>query len=225
MRSKKSARVKKTRRARARTSAARKSGARTSAVRTSAVRKSAVRASGWRTMGTWTISLVVCFVAAVALIAAPRPVPPAHIATATPDEQTSEFAWQAPEVAQHTREVVQQTRAVAPQTRTTETSTTPATDPGPKALAQESAAVTITGCLERHGETFRLKNTTGTNMPKSRSWKSGFLRKGTPSIAVVDAANDVSLPQHIGQRVSVSGTLEDREMQVRSLRRVAASCA
>ena len=85
-------------------------------------------------------------------------------------------------------------------------------------------AATITGCLELDGETFRLKDTTGADIPKSRSWKSGFLKKGSASIDVVDAANSLHLANHIGQRVSVSGTLVDREMQVRSLRRVAASC-
>ncbi len=89
---------------------------------------------------------------------------------------------------------------------------------------QESSAVTITGCLERDDETFRLKDTAGTDVPKSRSWKSGFLKKGSASIEVVDAANRLDLPNHVGRRVSVSGTRVDREMQARSLRRVAASC-
>ena len=60
---------------------------------------------------------------------------------------------------------------------------------------------------------------------KSRSWKSGFLKKSAASIEVVDAANRLQLPTHIGQRVSVTGMLVDREMQGRSLKRIAASCA
>jgi hypothetical protein len=85
--------------------------------------------------------------------------------------------------------------------------------------------VTITGCLERDSDSFRLKDTTGQNAPKARSWKSGFLKKGSASVDVVDAANKVKLPTHVGQRVSVTGMLVDREMQVRSLQRVATSCA
>jgi len=91
---------------------------------------------------------------------------------------------------------------------------------GPKAIP-----VTITGCLEHAHETFRLKDTSGVEAAKSRSWKSGFLKKSAASIEVVDAANRLQLPTHIGQRVSVTGMLVDREMQGRSLKRIAASCA
>jgi hypothetical protein len=93
-----------------------------------------------------------------------------------------------------------------------------------KGPAPKSAPVTITGCLERADETFRLKDATGVDAPRSRSWKSGFLKKGSASIEIVDAANGLKLPDHVGQRVSVTGTLMDRAMQVRSLQRIAASC-
>jgi len=94
----------------------------------------------------------------------------------------------------------------------------------PQASAADQAPVTVTGCLEMDNETFRLKNTSGTNAPKARSWKSGFLKKNPASIQIVDEANRVQLPAHVGQRVVVTGKLVDREMQVRSLRRVATSC-
>jgi hypothetical protein len=87
-----------------------------------------------------------------------------------------------------------------------------------------SAGVTITGCLERTDETFRLKDTTGAGAPKARSWKSGFLKKGSASIDVVDASKRLNLRNHVGQRVSLTGTLVDREMHVRSVQRVSASC-
>ena len=89
----------------------------------------------------------------------------------------------------------------------------------------KSAPVTITGCLERSDETFRLKDTTGENAPKSRSWKSGFLKKASASIEVVDTPRRLNLPKHVGQRVSVTGTLVDREMHIRSLQRIAPSCS
>ena len=94
-----------------------------------------------------------------------------------------------------------------------------------KERPQTSAPVTITGCLERDAETFRLKDTSGDNAPKARSWKSGFLKKGSASIAIIDAADRVELPTYVGQRVSVTGTLVDREMRVRSLQRIAAMCS
>ena len=94
-----------------------------------------------------------------------------------------------------------------------------------KAPAVESTGVTITGCLERDNDTFRLRDTTGADAPKARSWKSGFLKKGAASIEIVDAANRLKLSNHIGQRVSVTGMLLDREMQARSLQLVGASCS
>ena len=84
--------------------------------------------------------------------------------------------------------------------------------------------MTITGCLQRDDQTFRLKDTEGAEAPKSRSWKTGFLKKGSASIEIVDAANRLKLTDHVGQRVSVTGTLVDREMRARSLQRIAPSC-
>jgi hypothetical protein len=94
----------------------------------------------------------------------------------------------------------------------------------PRTPAPKVAAVTITGCLERNDETFRLKDTSGDSAPKARSWKSGFLKKGSTTVEVVDAAKSARLPSHVGQRVSVTGVLNGREMQVRSLQRISASC-
>ena len=83
--------------------------------------------------------------------------------------------------------------------------------------------VTLTGCLERSDKEFRLNETTGANAPKARSWKSGFLTKRSASVALVPAGA-IPLASHVGRRVTVTGTLVDREMRVRALRRVAASC-
>jgi hypothetical protein len=99
---------------------------------------------------------------------------------------------------------------------------------GPSALgtpgtSQEEGLVTITGCLEADDEAFRLKDTTGADAPKSRSWRTGFLTRRSASIAVLAATDGTSLPAHVGQRVALTGKLVDREMRVRSLRRLA-SC-
>src|SRR3954468_6358442 len=95
-------------------------------------------------------------------------------------------------------------------------------------VAEKAAAktpfVTIAGCLERSNDTFRLRETTGLDAPKSRSWKSGFLKKGSASIDVVDPGHTVALPDFVGRRVSVTGTLDGREMKVRSMRRVSPTC-
>jgi len=93
-----------------------------------------------------------------------------------------------------------------------------------KPSTPKRAPVTITGCLERSDETFRLKNTSGADAPVARSWKSGFLKKSTASVEVVDSANRFRLSDHVGQRISVTGMLVDREMQVRSMQRLGISC-
>ena len=100
----------------------------------------------------------------------------------------------------------------------------PATESEPSGPMQKTSPVTITGCLEDGRDGFRLKDTSGTDAPKARSWKTGFLKKSSPSIEVIDAANRLQLPTHVGQRVSVTGVLVDREMKARSLKRIATSC-
>jgi len=93
-----------------------------------------------------------------------------------------------------------------------------------RASAQAPASMTLTGCLELDDDTFRLTDTTGENAPKSRSWKSGFLRRTNTKIDVIDAANGLRLPTHVGHRVSVTGPVVDRQMQASSLRMIATSC-
>jgi hypothetical protein len=85
--------------------------------------------------------------------------------------------------------------------------------------------VTITGCLEREDEAFRLTDTTGTDAPKSRSWRSGFLKKHATAVDLVDAGGAARLPKYVGQRVAATGVLVNREMQVHSLQRLATSCS
>ena len=79
-------------------------------------------------------------------------------------------------------------------------------------------ATTISGCLVRDGEVFQLKDTDGEHAPRSRSWKSGFIKKGSARIDLVDASHRLRLDSHVGHRVTVSGMLTDREMHARSIR-------
>lgn len=92
------------------------------------------------------------------------------------------------------------------------------------AARAKAPAITLTGCLERHGDDYRLKDAAGADAPRARSWKSGFLKKSTPAIDVVDAGNRLKLNDHVGERVSVSGVLSDREMQASKLKNVSSSC-
>jgi hypothetical protein len=89
---------------------------------------------------------------------------------------------------------------------------------------KNEAAVTISGCLQGGDDSFWLKDTSGADAPKSRSWKSGFLKKRTASVEIVGATDALRLSNYVGQRVTATGTFANRTLQARSLERVAASC-
>jgi hypothetical protein len=93
----------------------------------------------------------------------------------------------------------------------------------PSTAQAAQAAATITGCLEKHGDGFRLNDTSGADAPKSRSWKFGFLKKGSADVDLVNAGTATA--KHVGTRVRVTGTLDDHLMRVRSINRVADSCS
>lgn len=92
------------------------------------------------------------------------------------------------------------------------------------ASGTRAARATVVGCLEEDGAAFRLTDTTGADAPKARSWKSGFLKKGVAPVKLVGSSNALNLGSHVGRRVSVTGTLANREMQAHALHRVAGSC-
>ena len=93
------------------------------------------------------------------------------------------------------------------------------------ATVQNAAPVTITGCLQRDKGTFWLRDTSGeVDVPRSRSWRSGFLKKRASRVELVAADNTMKLPDYLGDRVAATGTLMDREMRARSVRRVSTSC-
>ncbi len=93
-----------------------------------------------------------------------------------------------------------------------------------EASGDQSSPVTIVGCVQRDDAGFRLVDTAGDNAPRARSWKSGFLKKRSAPVDLVGSPSKVRLPNFVGQRVSVTGTLDNRELQIQSLRRVAPSC-
>jgi len=90
---------------------------------------------------------------------------------------------------------------------------------------EESVSATITGCLVlRDDGMFQLKDNDGEHAPKARSWKSGFIKKGSASIDVLDAGNRLTLGTHANHRVSISGTLTDRQLRARSLHVTSERC-
>jgi hypothetical protein len=90
---------------------------------------------------------------------------------------------------------------------------------------QESVSATITGCLVlRDDGMFQLKDNDGEHAPKARSWKSGFIKKGSANIDVFDAGNRLNLGTHVNYRISVSGMLTDRQLRARSIHVTSQQC-
>ena len=174
-----------------------------------------------RALGTPVmIVLVLSVMGAAILLAVSRPSP-------TTDEMP---AIAQTTVSGHDKKLAASTPAAAATVAAHAADATAANASDANGMAEAASArktvppVTITGCLEQDDETFRLKNAMGEDAPRARSWKSGFLKKSPAPIEVIDASHRLKLPAHVGQRVSVTGVLVGREMQLRSLQRVAASC-
>ncbi len=100
------------------------------------------------------------------------------------------------------------------------------------APAEEAAAtapfpsVTITGCLETSGDdtAFRLTGTEGDAAPRSRSWRTAFLKKRRAPVALVEPPDQQALQTEVGKRVAVTGLLTGGSLKPNSFRVVAPSC-
>ena len=95
--------------------------------------------------------------------------------------------------------------------------------PAPAAVSTDKVGlppVTITGCLEVSvGEDeFRLTDTDGADAPKWRSWRTGFLRKRSDPVALVELPDQQALHAQVGKRIAAKGLLTSRELKVNSLR-------
>ncbi|MFL6280337.1 MAG: hypothetical protein ACJ731_09510, partial [Vicinamibacterales bacterium] len=153
-----------------------------------------------------------CVTGAVIVIAAHEMAPSARV-TSTDPRPDAEVVSMQPKPTGSTTAADPSLAAPKPETEASKTT------------AANTAPVTIFGCLERSNETYRLTDTDGTDAPKARSWKSAFLKKGAATVEVVDPGNRARLSSHVGHRVGVTGTLSERQLQVRSIRRISSSCS
>ena len=146
--------------------------------------------------------------------AVPKPLPPRHI------EARSEPSLAATTIADRDDKDSAITLPVSEPMRETPAHTSAVTD---SALP---AAVTITGCLEisTDEDAFRLTDTEGADAPKSRSWRSGFLKKRSAAVALVEPPDRLALKTSIGKRVAATGLLTSHELKLNSLRVVGPSC-
>jgi hypothetical protein len=201
------------------------------------------------TGGRLVIVGVVCVLAAAALLAARQPAADVDDISAAGSQEAQASPQQArltAGVETNTSTTVTPTRAVTaapakkdaaaasidtktavapvkPAERTKVTTSTAvareSTDP-----VKDAATLTVEGCLAYDEPAYRLKNTSGLNVPRARSWRSGFLMKRSSSIGLIDARGTLKLDDHLGQRVAATGSLVNREMHATTLRVVAASC-
>jgi len=151
--------------------------------------------------------IVVCIVGTAMLIVA-RSSEPTSAASIVPEQATVAIA------------PIQQTPVAKAQKPSTF-----AAGPAQSAGAVQGAELaSIEGCLIQDANQFQLKNTSGEDAPKGRSWKSGFLHRSAKTVDVVDQSHRLNLARHVGERVTITGLLDDRELQGTALKRVAESC-
>jgi hypothetical protein len=154
--------------------------------------------------------IVVCIVGTAMLIVA-RSSEPTSAASIVPEQATVAIA------------PIQQTPVAKAQKPST-FAVTPASAQSAGAVPGAELA-TIEGCLIQDANQFQLKNTSGEDAPKGRSWKSGFLHRSSKTVDVIDQSHRMNLARHVGKRVTITGLLDDRELQGTALKRVAESCS
>ena len=161
-----------------------------------------------------TTILVICVMASAMAVAARQR---EQAAKAKAADELMMMAADAPSVVAAPAKKTARTRAVVPAMSTATTGTI-------EPAVMKTSGVTLTGCLERTDDGFRLKDTEGENAPKSRSWKSGFLKKGSAAISVSDPSKSLRLANQVGHRVTVSGTLMNRDLRAAAIHQSAGVC-
>ena len=92
--------------------------------------------------------------------------------------------------------------------------------------AGNQATTTLSGCLEAtvDGDEFRLTDIESADAPKARSWRSGFLKKRSTPVELVEPSDPAGLRKFVGRRVVATGLLAGRELRVRSFQSTGTSC-
>ena len=114
--------------------------------------------------------------------------------------------------------------AAATPDKTTAGSPETAGDARDRSSVDASPTVTIAGCVERDRKAFWLKSVSGDDVPRTRSWRSGFFKKRASSVSLMDATDGVGLEGYVGQRVAATGRLVNGELRAVALQQLAGSC-
>lgn len=158
----------------------------------------------------WTAAL--CAIA----VAVAQPVASAH-------GQTTSTKPKAPAKTGAPAKISTPTKAATAAKSAPAKTSTPATASAP---AQRASAASLTGCLHADGDKFKLSELEGTQAPKGRSWKTGFIVKTTKDVEVVGASSSVNLGDQIGRKVTITGTRDgERHFKAQSVKQVSPVCS
>jgi hypothetical protein len=69
-----------------------------------------------------------------------------------------------------------------------------------------------------------LSDTEGAAAPKSRGWRSGFLKKRPAPVELIEPQDIMMLRKLVGRRVTATGILADRQLRVSSISPAGAPC-
>ena len=72
---------------------------------------------------------------------------------------------------------------------------------------------------------YKLTGLKGTEAPKGRSWKTGWITKSTKNVGVVSTSSGPKLKDHVGHQVTLTGVKNGDNLQARSIKHVATSCS
>ena len=148
-----------------------------------------------------------------AIVEEPEPEPTPRMSTRS--KPATPFRWPPPSLTDGHTETDALGRTVsAPAAASTTTS------------AAAGEAVTVSGCLEGtvDGTEFRLTDTEGADAPKARNWRSGFLKKRSAPVELVELSDPGGLRKYVGRRVTATGVLTGRELRVGSLQASSTAC-
>jgi hypothetical protein len=162
---------------------------------------------------------------AVASVAAPRAISESSAKAAVSKPEKNRIAEAAAPVAA----VTPSTEALGTEGSTTKPAASESINAEPTPVPADpvgSGRVTLTGCLEASAseDQFRLTGAEGGDAPRSRSWRTGFLKKRPTTVTLVAPPDPRALQTQVGQRVAATGLLTNRELRVTSVRAIGARC-
>jgi hypothetical protein len=89
-------------------------------------------------------------------------------------------------------------------------------------VAAQNRPSTYIGCLRSNDGSFMLTEVGGPNVPETRSWQSLYMSK--VRVLEVQPARDLDLQGHVGHTVKMTGTVEGKTLNARSMTFIGATC-